>query len=116
MVGGLDRLEIPYTEGWGVNTHPELIPGEGGTGEEEKRGLLIISSTTSRKLLCFTNNYLPHLISSYVGVVGFIGSGHPPCVALRADIDALPILESTTLSFKSKNDGKMHACGEMMNN
>jgi len=33
------------------------------------------------------------------------------CVALRADIDALPILESTGLPFASKNKGKMHACG-----
>lgn len=33
------------------------------------------------------------------------------CVALRADIDALPITEETGLKFASKNYGKMHACG-----
>jgi amidohydrolase len=33
------------------------------------------------------------------------------CVGLRADIDALPILEKTGLPFASKNTGKMHACG-----
>lgn len=33
------------------------------------------------------------------------------CVALRADIDALPILEKTELSFASQNEGVMHACG-----
>lgn len=32
-------------------------------------------------------------------------------IALRADFDALPILEETNLDFKSKNDGVMHACG-----
>ena len=33
------------------------------------------------------------------------------CVALRADLDALPILEKTGLAFSSKNNGIMHACG-----
>jgi len=33
------------------------------------------------------------------------------CVALRADIDALPITERTGLSFASQNEGVMHACG-----
>ena len=32
-------------------------------------------------------------------------------VALRADMDALPITERTALSFASRNDGMMHACG-----
>ena len=34
-----------------------------------------------------------------------------PVIALRADIDALPIHEMTGLPFASQNEGVMHACG-----
>src|SRR3954470_8453996 len=34
-----------------------------------------------------------------------------PCVALRADIDALPIAEQTKLPYASTHAGRMHACG-----
>jgi IAA-amino acid hydrolase len=44
------------------------------------------------------------------GVVGRIGAG-PPVIALRADMDALPIHEGTGLPFASQNPGVMHACG-----
>ena len=37
--------------------------------------------------------------------------GSAPVVAIRGDIDALPILEDTKLSFASENPGVMHACG-----
>jgi amidohydrolase len=46
------------------------------------------------------------------GVVGVLRGGRPgPVVALRADIDALPIEEKTDLSFRSQVKGVMHACG-----
>jgi amidohydrolase len=40
-----------------------------------------------------------------------IGDVHKPCVALRADIDALPIEEKTGLPYASTHPGRMHACG-----
>lgn len=43
------------------------------------------------------------------GVIAEIGSGQP-IIALRADIDALPIVEKTGLAYASEN-GAMHACG-----
>ena len=39
------------------------------------------------------------------------GSAPGPVIALRADIDALPIQEETGEAFASQNPGKMHACG-----
>ena len=39
------------------------------------------------------------------------GKGPGPTIALRADIDALPITEATGLPFQSVNQGVMHACG-----
>ncbi|WP_336773764.1 M20 peptidase aminoacylase family protein [Paenibacillus sp. MMO-58] len=44
------------------------------------------------------------------GVIAEIGTG-TPIIALRADIDALPIQEETGLPFASAVPGKMHACG-----
>jgi len=46
------------------------------------------------------------------GVIGMIGADRAgPVVALRADMDALPITEQTGLPFESKFSGRMHACG-----
>ena len=57
---------------------------------------------------------------AYTGVVGVLKGGKPgPCVALRADMDGLPVIEETDVPFKSlaKSEwngvscGVMHACG-----
>ncbi|MCC7350550.1 MAG: amidohydrolase [Phycisphaerales bacterium] len=43
--------------------------------------------------------------------VATLGDPAKPCIALRADIDALPIIEQTGLPYASTNPGMMHACG-----
>jgi len=46
------------------------------------------------------------------GVVALLDTGRPgKTVMLRADIDALPILEESGVEFHSRIDGRMHACG-----
>jgi amidohydrolase len=45
------------------------------------------------------------------GVVGDMGTGQGPTIAIRADMDALPIVEQTGAEYASVNEGVMHACG-----
>jgi amidohydrolase len=45
------------------------------------------------------------------GVVGEIGAGDGPTLAIRADMDALPIVEANDVAYRSEHHGKMHACG-----
>ena len=46
------------------------------------------------------------------GAVAFLDTGRPGrTVLLRADIDALPILEDSGVEFASDSEGRMHACG-----
>ncbi|MEO8109298.1 MAG: M20 family metallopeptidase [Ginsengibacter sp.] len=52
-------------------------------------------------------------VMATTGVVGIIEGKNPgdKVIALRADMDALPIKEQNEVSYISKNDGVMHACG-----
>jgi amidohydrolase len=43
--------------------------------------------------------------------IALIGDSSKPCIALRADIDALPVAEHTGLAYASTNPGRMHASG-----
>ncbi|MDR3962920.1 MAG: amidohydrolase, partial [Veillonella sp.] len=47
-----------------------------------------------------------------IGLIGIIhGAKHGKAIALRADIDALPVHEHNAVDYKSEVEGKMHACG-----
>ncbi len=55
---------------------------------------------------------IPYQVVGDRNIVGFIEGGKPrKKIAIRADIDALPIQEETNLPYASKNPGIMHACG-----
>src|SRR3984893_12220422 len=56
---------------------------------------------------------IPFEIKATTGVVGIIRGKNPDTrvIALRADMDALPIKEENLVPYKSQNEGIMHACG-----
>lgn len=55
---------------------------------------------------------IPYTKSAGTGIVGLIQGARPGAtVALRGDMDALPILEAEDREYRSKIPGKMHACG-----
>lgn len=56
---------------------------------------------------------IPFKKMATTGIEGLIEGKNPSAktIALRADIDALPITEENNVEYKSKNEGVMHACG-----
>ena len=56
---------------------------------------------------------IKHTVIATTGVVGIIEGKNPSkkIIALRADMDALPITEKNDVEYRSKNEGVMHACG-----
>jgi len=82
-----------------IHAHPEL-------GLEEFR----TSDLVARKLEEWGIEV--HRGVGVTGVVGVLRNGNgQTAVGLRADMDALPIIEATALPYASQNPGKMHACG-----
>ena len=55
--------------------------------------------------------YIAGVENAPTATVAWIGDPSKPCIALRADIDALPIEEKTGLAYASSHPGRMHACG-----
>ena len=82
--------------------HLHMYPEVSGTEVETTR--YIRQALEAMGLTCWD-------LKSKTGVVAEIGNGDGPTLALRADIDALPIVEQTGLDYASKNEGAMHACG-----
>lgn len=67
---------------------------------------------TSRKIKEYLKAQgIPFEISSQTGIKAIISGEGQGCVALRADMDALPIEEKNDIPYKSINKGTMHACG-----
>lgn len=87
-----------------VDLYKELhkIPELGG---EEYKTSEFIENT----LLGWGIKDIKHLFGTGISVT--VGDESLPCIALRADIDGLPVKEETNLSYKSTHEGKMHACG-----
>lgn len=55
--------------------------------------------------------YIDGVEGAPTATIALIGDEGKPCIALRSDIDALPIVEQTGLPYASTHDGRMHACG-----
>lgn len=82
-----------------LHQYPELSNNEWNTSQ-------LIMETLQKYDIPFENGF------AKTGILGII-HGHYPgkTVALRADMDALPIVEQNSCSFASKHHGIMHACG-----
>lgn len=82
-----------------LHMHPELSYEEFET-----------SKFIQQKLSSFG---IPFEVKATTGVIGLIKGKNPESriIALRADMDALPILEENNVPYKSINEGVMHACG-----
>lgn len=67
--------------------------------------------TTALVARTFAKAGIPFRGQQPTGLVAHLKNGAGPCVALRADMDALPLNETSSLPFASRTPGVMHACG-----
>jgi hippurate hydrolase len=81
-----------------LHAHPELGFEEHRTSEFVARKLAEFGCTVTRNI-------------GKTGVVGTLTTGNGPAIGLRADMDALPIVEANDHPYRSRNPGVMHACG-----
>jgi hippurate hydrolase len=81
-----------------IHEHPELA------FEEHKTAALVADSLKGIGIA-------PQTGIGKTGVVGVLKGNGGATLGIRADLDALPIMEATNLPFASKVPGKMHACG-----
>src|SRR6056297_194042 len=81
-----------------LHQHPE-------PGFEEIETSKFIKDYLTEHDINFRSSYKTAVIAE----IDTMREGHT--VALRADIDALPVKEDNDVSYKSKNEGFMHACG-----
>ncbi|MDR2998350.1 MAG: amidohydrolase, partial [Microbacterium sp.] len=65
---------------------------------------------TRDRLVSALGDVIPFVPLTDAGAVGRVGPADGPSIALRAELDALPVVEQTGASFASQN-GAMHACG-----
>ncbi|HYK11842.1 MAG TPA: M20 family metallopeptidase [Gemmatimonadales bacterium] len=93
---GIDRDTLIATRR-DLHQHPEL-------GNQETRTSTLVAERLK------SSGYQVTRGVGNTGVVGTRGSGSR-CVLLRADMDALPVQEANEVPYKSRHDGKMHACG-----
>jgi len=101
-VKSLAEQAAPQVVAWrrDLHAHPELSNREQRTAETVAKLLREIGITEIQTGV------------AHHGVVALIRGSRPtPVVALRADMDALPVQEATGLPFASQNPGVMHACG-----
>ncbi|MCK4659117.1 MAG: amidohydrolase, partial [Phycisphaerae bacterium] len=83
-----------------LHAHPETA------FEEKDTATRIVAELSKLEGLVITSNVAD------TGIVAVLNAHQaPPCVALRADMDALPLVEKTGLPYASQTPGKMHACG-----
>lgn len=102
MMDWFDQIPVEKITEWRRHLHqnPEL------SFQEYKTSQFIYDTLSTFPNLELSRPTETSVVATLVGT-----AGEGKTIALRADMDALPIQEETDVAFKSVNDGVMHACG-----